>query len=332
VNNPRLWSPGIKLGVREGSFTHVTELFGPLLAVMRADDLSHALRIVNGTPYGLTSGLFSLDEREQAFWQARVRAGNLYVNRPITGAIVRRQPFGGVKASSVGPGAKAGGPDYALQLVRVEQREPPKVEGPPTPAAAAFLVHVRKHLLPPARERLSTAACSYGHAQRTWFGVDHDPSAVPGERNVLRYQPCAPLLVRAGAGADPLEVLLATTAAITATASFTLSVDPALAARVPVLSALPEVSVVVEDTSAALARIAPELDRVRSVGPVEPALSEAAGAALVHLTAGPVLLSGRLELLAYHREQSVSHRYHRYGNLTPSRLLPPLRGVTKPEA
>jgi RHH-type proline utilization regulon transcriptional repressor/proline dehydrogenase/delta 1-pyrroline-5-carboxylate dehydrogenase len=318
-----LWSPGIKLGVREGSPTHVTELFGPVLAVMRADDLEHALRIVNGTPYGLTSGLFSLDEREQVSWKTRVRAGNLYINRPITGAIVQRQPFGGVKASSVGPGAKAGGPNYVLQLTRIAQREPPEVEGPPTPAAAALLVQVRKHLLPPARERLSTAACSYGHAMRTHFALEHDPSAVVGERNALRYVPCAPLLVRAGAEADPLEVLLASTAAISACASFTLSLDPALAARVPALAGLPEVTSVIEDAAAAAERVTPALDRVRVVGGVEPGVARACDAALVHLHAGPVLLTGRVELLAYVREQAVSHRYHRYGNLTPERLLPP---------
>ncbi|MGD8863448.1 MAG: bifunctional proline dehydrogenase/L-glutamate gamma-semialdehyde dehydrogenase, partial [Myxococcales bacterium] len=57
ADNVRLWSPGIKLDVREGSVTHQTEFFGPLLAVMRADDLDHALRLANGTPYGLTAGL-----------------------------------------------------------------------------------------------------------------------------------------------------------------------------------------------------------------------------------------------------------------------------------
>ena len=107
-HNPHLWSPGIKWGVQEKSFTHTTELFGPVLGVMRAKSLEEAVKLANGTPYGLTSGLHSLDEREHKYWKKQIIAGNLYINRGITGAIVRRQPFGGCKKSSFGSGAKAG--------------------------------------------------------------------------------------------------------------------------------------------------------------------------------------------------------------------------------
>ena len=90
-------------------------------ALMRAEDLDEAIDLANDTPFGLTSGIQSLDDREVDRWVERIEAGNLYVNRPITGAIVGRQPFGGWKASSVGPGAKAGGPNYVLQLARWRQ-------------------------------------------------------------------------------------------------------------------------------------------------------------------------------------------------------------------
>jgi len=85
---------------------------------MRAENLDEATDLANGTPFGLTSGIQTLDDREIERWVDRIEAGNLYVNRPITGAMVGRQPFGGRKASSVGPGAKVGGPDYVLQLAR----------------------------------------------------------------------------------------------------------------------------------------------------------------------------------------------------------------------
>src|SRR5207244_274174 len=107
-----------KLGVRPGSFFHVTECFGPVLGLMRAENVDEAIQLANGTPYGLTSGIQSLDDREITHWADRIEAGNLYVNRPITGAMVGRQPFGGWKASSVGPGAKVGGPNYVLQFAR----------------------------------------------------------------------------------------------------------------------------------------------------------------------------------------------------------------------
>ena len=91
--NPHLWTPGIKYGVNPGSYTHNTEFFGPLLGVMPADDLDHAIELVNMTGFGLTSGIESLDEREQARWKDGIRAGNLYVNRGTTGAITLRQPW-----------------------------------------------------------------------------------------------------------------------------------------------------------------------------------------------------------------------------------------------
>src|SRR5205085_6365067 len=79
-----------------------------------------AISIANDTPYGLTAGLHSLDEREHDLWKNMIQAGNCYINRTITGAIVGRQPFGGCKASSFGLGMKVGGPNYLLQLIDKE--------------------------------------------------------------------------------------------------------------------------------------------------------------------------------------------------------------------
>ncbi len=107
-----LWSPGVKLGVRPGSWSHQNEWFGPVLGVMSAPDFDTGLLWQNSVAYGLTAGIQSLDQEECEEWIEKVEAGNLYINRTITGAIVHRQPFGGWKASSVGPTAKAGGSHY----------------------------------------------------------------------------------------------------------------------------------------------------------------------------------------------------------------------------
>jgi len=111
-----MWSPGVKLGIKAGSWSHKNEWFGPVLGIMRAPDLTTAISWQNEVDYGLTAGFHSLDEAECEFWIARVEAGNLYVNRGITGAVVNRQPFGGWKRSSVGPTAKAGGHNYLNNL------------------------------------------------------------------------------------------------------------------------------------------------------------------------------------------------------------------------
>jgi len=109
-----LWSPGIRAGVKPGSFLQQTEVFGPVLAIVHAKNLKQAVQIANSVEYGLTAGIHSLDFSEVGYWRDRIQAGNLYVNRTTTGAIVERQPFGGMKRSSVGWGLKAGGKNYLL--------------------------------------------------------------------------------------------------------------------------------------------------------------------------------------------------------------------------
>ena len=106
----KLWSPGVRTGVRPGSWAHMTEWFGPVLGVMRAETLEEALAWQNAVPYGLTAGLSSLDPKEHQRWAEACEAGNLYINRVTTGAVVGRQPFGGWKRSILGPTAKAEGP------------------------------------------------------------------------------------------------------------------------------------------------------------------------------------------------------------------------------
>jgi len=88
----------------------VDEIFGPVLAVLRARDFDHAVELVNSTDYALTAGLFSRSPVHLRRAAAELRAGNVYLNRHITGAVVGRQPFGGYGMS--GLGSKAGGPDY----------------------------------------------------------------------------------------------------------------------------------------------------------------------------------------------------------------------------
>ena len=91
------------------------EIFGPVLAVMKARDMDEAIRIANATDYALTGGLFSRSPAAIEKVSREFRVGNLYINRGCTGALVGRHPFGGFKHSGVG--SKAGGPDYLLQFL-----------------------------------------------------------------------------------------------------------------------------------------------------------------------------------------------------------------------
>ncbi|MGH8999529.1 MAG: aldehyde dehydrogenase family protein, partial [Acidimicrobiia bacterium] len=111
------WYVGPTVVVVDGPGAKVAteEIFGPVLAVMRAGDFDEALALAGGTDYALTGGVFSRSPARIARAAEEFRAGNLYVNRGTTGAMVARQPFGGYGLSGVG--SKAGGPDYLLQFV-----------------------------------------------------------------------------------------------------------------------------------------------------------------------------------------------------------------------
>lgn len=102
--------PHIFADVPRNSFLATEEIFGPVLSVMKANDLGEALSIANGGNYALTGGIYSRSPATLERCRREFRVGNLYINRKITGALVGRQPFGGFKLS--GAGTQAGGPDY----------------------------------------------------------------------------------------------------------------------------------------------------------------------------------------------------------------------------
>src|SRR6266480_3655866 len=91
------------------------EIFGPVLSVLKVRDLDEAIDVANGTDYALTAGFFSRSPANIDRAKAQIEAGNVYINRSCTGAVVGRHPFGGFKMS--GGGTKAGGADYLLQFL-----------------------------------------------------------------------------------------------------------------------------------------------------------------------------------------------------------------------
>jgi RHH-type proline utilization regulon transcriptional repressor/proline dehydrogenase/delta 1-pyrroline-5-carboxylate dehydrogenase len=324
-DNPQLVSPAIKWDVAPGSFTHTTELFGPLLGVMCADDLDEAIDLVHQTGYGLTSGLQSLDDREQEHWSGRVRAGNLYVNRGTTGAIVLRQPFGGFARSAIGPGVKAGGPSYLVPLSRFDETGRPTGAGVPLdPNVEALLGALRTYASLEEVERLRGAAGSYRLWMADEFGCEHDALRLVGQDNLRRYLPVGQVRIRLDPADSAFEILARVLAARAARCAITLSSDPkASDARVDWLHDLTEdwaaAVEFVEESDVDLAQAIREgrTDRVRYADEarVPETVRQAAADCGAHLAADPVLAEGRIELLHYLREQSLSVDYHRYGNL-----------------
>jgi 1-pyrroline-5-carboxylate dehydrogenase len=102
--------PTIIADIKEGSKLEQEEIFGPVLAIIKARDYDHALEIANDTEFGLTGAVYSRDEKKLERAIQEFHVGNLYLNRKCTGAIVGAHPFGGFNMS--GTDSKAGGPDY----------------------------------------------------------------------------------------------------------------------------------------------------------------------------------------------------------------------------
>lgn len=318
----RLWSPGVRDGVAAGSDFHRTEYFGPVLGLMRAADLDEALTLQNAVAYGLTAGIHSLDADEVARWIDSVEAGNLYVNRPITGAIVRRQPFGGWKRSSVGPGAKAGGPNTLLVLG----------DWHPVPAAPSGdlrldglerRVRALVEAFQPALDyggfdAVRRGALSDAAAWADEFGASRDVSQLGVERNVFRYRP-TPVTVRLAEGAPLAELVRVLAAAALARAP--LAISSAVPLRMARVFAELGWSAVVEPDAAFAARVARETpSRIRLIGGDAGALAaHLAALPEVTLHAAPVTAAGRIELLPFLREQAVSITAHRFG--TPDRAM-----------
>ncbi|EZP29283.1 proline dehydrogenase family protein [Microbacterium oleivorans] len=329
----RLWSPGIRTGVKPGSRMHLEEFFGPVLGVMHARSLEHAIELQNAVDYGLTAGLYTQNPDDLALWLDRVEAGNLYVNRGTTGAIVQRQPFGGWKRSSVGAGAKAGGPNHLIGLGSWR---------PTSGAAASSTLHLRgldssiAEVIEAAQpalgydafEWLRRAALSDAVAWDRTFGKVVDVSHLEVERNLFRYRP-ASVEIRSTADAAPQALVRAIIAAVRARSTFVVSTPSGLPATVRQALGDLEVSVFVESDAQWIARMAgpsedgapTRADRVRLVGP--PAQTRDVRAALVDAIAGDpdlaiyadeVTQAGRIELLPFLREQSITITAHRFGN------------------
>jgi RHH-type proline utilization regulon transcriptional repressor/proline dehydrogenase/delta 1-pyrroline-5-carboxylate dehydrogenase len=109
-------SPRIFEGLDSDHKVVQEEIFGPVLVLLKARNIDHALELANNSDYGLTGGIYSRSPKNIAKAKQEFQVGNLYINRPCTGAVVARQAFGGTKQSSIG--FKAGGPNYLLQFVQ----------------------------------------------------------------------------------------------------------------------------------------------------------------------------------------------------------------------
>ncbi|AZZ56322.1 bifunctional proline dehydrogenase/L-glutamate gamma-semialdehyde dehydrogenase [Rathayibacter iranicus] len=316
----RLWSPGVRDGVRRGSDFHRVEYFGPILGIMTAPTLDEAIALVNEVEYGLTSGLHALDPAEIGTWLEGIHAGNLSVNRGITGAIVQRQPFGGWKKSAVGPGTKAGGPDYLLGLGSWSA-VPAKATAPVPPSASRLVAAALAELSAQESATVERTARSCAAAWAEHIGSSRDVTGLEAERNVFRHLPYdSAVLVRLAVGEPVGSLVRVAVAAATAQARVVLSSASALPPQLAEALGAAATMVIVEDDIAWEARVrAHGAGRIRLLGADAASITAATGGRPdLAVYAGEATEAGRLELLPFVREQAVSITAHRFG--TPNHL------------
>lgn len=278
-------APTVKWGVRPGNYSFRTELFGPMLSVVCIENLQQGIDLVNSLEYGLTSGLQSLDEGEQKLWKDSIMAGNLYINRGITGAIVNRQPFGGMKLSAFGGGVKAGGPNYCACFVKITDK----------------------------LGSTTDYTQSYVKAYEQEFAHARDVNNLYGEQNAFRYLPLKNMVLRLFPGDNNEDAKMIALAARICHTPLSISFEPG-DDRTAALASLG--CPLKEEALAGFLKSMKNYERIRTCGadiPME-MYEEAARIDKYIATAKPVK-DGRVELIHYIKEQSISFEYHRYGSI-----------------
>ncbi|NCO02485.1 MAG: bifunctional proline dehydrogenase/L-glutamate gamma-semialdehyde dehydrogenase [Epsilonproteobacteria bacterium] len=316
--NPYMLKPAIRWGTSRGDFCHMNELFGPVLSVMCAKNLEDAIDIVNETGYGLTSGLESLDAREQKIFKERLRAGNLYINRMTTGAIVIRQPFGGMGKSAIGSGKKAGGFNYISQFMNLRFEDK---------SSTNLYAKKLKPLLDEedkvahSLEKTLRLTADFSHWLAEHFNKEHDYSNIRGESNVIRYIGVKSVLLRFEEE-DILYEMLASIAAVKMVGARVYVSIPHNPQSEALLYLQEKKSFLLEredsfalEDATALCKAMQSVERIRFLQPPDVSLYEAVAEHTLYIATEPFIEHGRIELMHYFIEQSISDSYHRYGNL-----------------
>ncbi|MGL4994221.1 MAG: bifunctional proline dehydrogenase/L-glutamate gamma-semialdehyde dehydrogenase [Bacteroidales bacterium] len=308
--------PCVKWGVKPGNYTFDNEIFAPVLSVVCIDSLKQGIEYVNSLEYGLTSGLQSLNESEHHEWINSIQAGNLYINRGITGAIVNRQPFGGVKLSCFGAGLKAGGPNYVSSLVNFTNNNlSTKGKHPSIYNEIIELLPKSDYLI------FDRAVHSYQQNFNNIFSKAEDINCIMGEMNILRYTPLNNILLRLFGEESILDISLVAVASQIVGTPLIISYDTD-ESRVDQLEIIANATGAMlhkHDKKALLSNL-DEFERVRTCGIRSIELLKSASKIGKYVADQPILIEGRVELLHYIKEQSITYEYHRYGSIQEERV------------
>lgn len=319
----RLWTAGIRVGVERDSAAVMSDAKVPVVNLIAVRSLDEAIELQNELDYGLGAGLFSLDRSEIAQWVQGVAAGNLYVNRDMLGMRVQQQPVGGWNRSMIGTKLKSGGPNTLLHLGRWradehEQSHTLHLRGLED-RIARLIEALQGSLKFDEFERVRRTALSCQIAWNETFGEVTDVSNLRVQRNLFRYRPAQCLIRFSRDGrADELGQVLV--AALAARAPIIISTAWELPAGMARELANQDASIRVESDEEFLHRMRTEglheVPRLRLLGGSRSALMSALRNAVdIAVFSDDVTLAGRVEMLPFLREQTISITAHRFGEI-----------------
>lgn len=321
----RMWSPGLRDGVLPSSAFRTGENRAPVLGIMRAGSLAEAIELQNAPGFGLTAGIQALDAEELAEWLDRAQAGMLFANRPVVAGYGALIPFSGWNRSRIGPGVAQGGPHELVAAVAWS----PVASEPGTTVSLDGVAEPVARLIEAAMpamsfedfDRVRAGALSDAVAWREWFSAPVVLSDLGIERHLLRYRP-VPVTLRAGDGVPPAHLIRVLAAAALAGAAVAISTAvPLPAGLIDLFGArdapIGVAEVLVESETRWRARVqAGELatTRIRLLGEDRLVLARVLhGQPGVAVHANPVTTSGRVELLPFLIEQTVTTAVQRFG-------------------
>ncbi len=314
-----LWSPAIKIGSKVNSKSHLIEFFGPVITIMKAKNISDAITIINSSEYGLTSGIQSLDDEEIEIWKENIDAGNLYINRSTTGAIVLRQPFGGMKSSSYGAGIKAGGANYLTQFVNFTEDKQKFL------SSDNYLKDNNReydHLIKDIKIHFPNfikIAKNYINQYSNYFSKEIDYFQIRGQHNICRFKKLKNFAIRIENKDSELSILSRIFIANIVLDNFVISTENITDINF-IKNTLPnflEKAVIIEQSEEKLIPYLEEsnIERIRYSGEnkISQDVFKVAAKKGIFIVREKVFMNARLEILKYLQEQSISHNYHRYG-------------------
>lgn len=342
----RLWSPGIKTGITPSTWLGRPSSDVPVLGIMTARTLTEAIEWCNDS-YRDAAALHSLNEREIDHWVASVRARNVHVNRPTTATPAARQPYSGRGRAGLGTGI--GGVHDVAALGQWQQGADPSMLGEIGPSVGVLLDATAQWLDPGDRAWLRAAARSDAHAREVYRTVVDEVGLV-AEESWRRYVPAGTVTIRAGADTALVEVLRVWIGAVAVGVEPEVSVPPNFLHSLP--PAVPDSGGIepaetaarpgnsgqreseadfdgeewggislpwrVETRAEFLARAAQwnRPRRLRCLAQGELGEIERVVPSVVDVVSGPVLQSGKRELLTFLRAQTVTRIRHRHGRVS----------------